>query len=287
MEALSHTDAAVFAERVRPVIDASPGFTSVLATNLDHALHGSGFPGHWFLIQDGEQPVGAAMYTPPYDLFLTPVPDAEAATTALAETVARAGLAPSGVYGPVAVVKAFLAAWRRRTGQDGRIIGTDRLYEIDSPPAGPDVTGAARPVTEADLELAAAWLHEFEVEVEHGPVTDDPQRIVRRRLARGHLLLWVSDDEPVSMAAISRPIAGAARIGAVFTPKEHRGKGFGSAVTAAATRQGFADGAERCLLYADLANPTSNHIYQAIGFRPVGDSARLTFAPRHIVTATL
>jgi predicted GNAT family acetyltransferase len=67
------------------------------------------------------------------------------------------------------------------------------------------------------------------------------------------------------------------RVGAVYTPKEYRRQGFGSAVTIAATRQGLDDGAQRCILYADLANPTSNGIYLRMGYRPVGDSARLSF----------
>ncbi|NLT43149.1 MAG: GNAT family N-acetyltransferase, partial [Anaerolineae bacterium] len=32
-----------------------------------------------------------------------------------------------------------------------------------------------------------------------------------------------------------------------------------------------------CFLYTDLANPTSNHIYQEIGYHPVADSVMLRF----------
>jgi predicted GNAT family acetyltransferase len=34
------------------------------------------------------------------------------------------------------------------------------------------------------------------------------------------------------------------------------------------------------VLYADLANPTSNAIYQAIGYRPVDDAVMISFRPR-------
>ena len=39
------------------------------------------------------------------------------------------------------------------------------------------------------------------------------------------------------------------------------------------------EGFARCCLYTDLANPTSNKIYQAIGYRPVGDAAEYPFRP--------
>ena len=47
--------------------------------------------------------------------------------------------------------------------------------------------------------------------------------------------------------------------------------GFASAATAAASADALARGAEEVLLYTDLANPTSNSIYQQIGYRPVAD----------------
>jgi predicted GNAT family acetyltransferase len=68
-----------------------------------------------------------------------------------------------------------------------------------------------------------------------------------------------------------------ARIGPVYTPPEYRGHGYGSAVTAAATAAVLAAGAVP-VLYTDLANPTSNKIYQAIGYRAVADRAAVWFA---------
>jgi predicted GNAT family acetyltransferase len=259
------------------VIDRDPAYASVLATNLDQTLHGPGLATHWFLIQEDGREVGAAMLTEPFNLVVTPVPDAEVGANALAEAVQRAGLTPPGANGPPAEVTAFVRAWQARTGAEARVTGTDRLYELRSPPQYATVPGAARRVGEPDLTLAMDWMQRFEAEAEHGPRAENHELIVRRRLARGHLLLWHTGEGPVSMAGVSRPIAGVARIGAVFTPVAHRRRGFGSAVTVAAARQGFADGASACLLYADLANPVSNRIYQTIGFRPVGDSLCVTF----------
>jgi hypothetical protein len=48
----------------------------------------------------------------------------------------------------------------------------------------------------------------------------------------------------------------------------------------AAVSQSQLDAGRRSLyLFTDLANPTSNHIYQAIGYEPVRDVADWRFEP--------
>ncbi|HST86033.1 MAG TPA: GNAT family N-acetyltransferase [Kineosporiaceae bacterium] len=279
MDVLAFADAAAFAEQVGPVIERYPAFASILATNLDQSIHRPDDDARWFLIRDGEQAIGAAMHTTGFGLFLTPLPDrgAGAATSVLVEALQRAGVRPSVVNVPRGLTEPFLDVWEQRTGVKGRLTASSRLYEIESPPAPPTAGGTARLGSAADLDVASRWTQEFHQEADPGRPPIDAERAVRRRLARGRLLFWDHDGRPVSMAGVGRPIAGVARIGGVYTAKPHRRQGFGAAVTVAATRQGFDDGADRCVLYADLANPTSNGIYQAIGYRPIGDNATITF----------
>ncbi len=90
-------------------------------------------------------------------------------------------------------------------------------------------------------------------------------------------VLWNDDGSPVSMAMLRAPSAGVSRIGPVFTPPGSRGHGYGSAVTAAAAQLARDAGVDDVVLFADLANPTSNAIYQRIGFDAVADSVRVEF----------
>jgi predicted GNAT family acetyltransferase len=66
------------------------------------------------------------------------------------------------------------------------------------------------------------------------------------------------------------------RISGVWTPRELRGHGYASAVVAALSidRQ---DAGEACMLYTDLANPTFNAIYRALGYRRVGEGVTIGF----------
>ena len=63
----------------------------------------------------------------------------------------------------------------------------------------------------------------------------------------------------------------------MYTPPEHRRRGYGSAVTAAASQRNLDAGRRFCFLYTDLANPTSNKIYMDLGYEPVCDSVEYAF----------
>ncbi|WP_420713399.1 GNAT family N-acetyltransferase [Streptomyces sp. NRRL WC-3549] len=100
------------------------------------------------------------------------------------------------------------------------------------------------------------------------------------RIAHGGLVLWEDGGVPVSMAGVSRTVAGTARVSVVYTPPEHRGRGYAAAVTAGAGRTAREAGAGEVLLFADLANPTSNGVYLRIGDR-AGTAGRGGVSHRH------
>ena len=76
--------------------------------------------------------------------------------------------------------------------------------------------------------------------------------------------VWRVDGEAVSIAGTTRAVAGVARVAPVYTPPEHRGRGYAAAATAAVTRAAARRrGTRDVLLFTDLANPTSNRLYRA------------------------
>eukprot|EP01080_Neovahlkampfia_damariscottae_P000775 gene775-9025_t len=87
-----------------------------------------------------------------------------------------------------------------------------------------------------------------------------------------YIFLWKlkETDEIVSMCEKTGYTPNGYRIGMIFTPKNHRKNGYGSAVTAALCKKIFDDGGKYCSLFADTINPTSNKIYQNIGFKEKG-----------------
>lgn len=81
----------------------------------------------------------------------------------------------------------------------------------------------------------------------------------------------------MACAGISRTVAGMARVALVYTPPEQRGRGYAGAATAAVSRAARAAGVREVLLFADLDNPTSNALYQRLGYRPLEDHLVVSF----------
>ena len=64
----------------------------------------------------------------------------------------------------------------------------------------------------------------------------------------------------------------------MYTPPELRGRGYATALVAQLSSQLLAEGRRFCFLYTDLANPTSNAIYERIGYVRVCESAEIAFS---------
>ena len=90
-------------------------------------------------------------------------------------------------------------------------------------------------------------------------------------LDQGDLFLWEDDGAAVSMVSTNPAVAGVVRIGPVYTPPGARRRGYASSAVAAVSRHALENGAEACMLYTDLDNPTSNKIYADIGYRRIAE----------------
>ncbi|GAA3439476.1 GNAT family N-acetyltransferase [Kutzneria kofuensis] len=223
---------------------------------------------------------GAALCTPPWPLALSGV-DVTDVGPFVDELHARyPGL--GSVMGPRDVAESFAGAWAAAADCDVRTVLDLRLYRLGELTV-PVVEGEARLGTEADLALLSEHWLGFSTEASpyRGDTMADAEAGVRRLLALGAgYVIWEADGVPVSSAAAKVPNAGASRIGPVYTPPEHRQRGYAAAVTAEAARWARQAGAKEVLLYTDLANPTSNGVYLRIGFRPVADYVELAFDTR-------
>jgi hypothetical protein len=99
------------------------------------------------------------------------------------------------------------------------------------------------------------------------------------RVAGGGVHAWEVDGAPVSMASLQGATRHGVRVSFVYTPPELRGKGYATACVAILSERALASGRRFCTLYTDLSNPTSNAIYRRIGYRPIGESMMVRFAP--------
>jgi predicted GNAT family acetyltransferase len=223
-----------------------------------------------------EGTVAAFLHTPPYPVALTDMTDAAAAELA-ADLVSLGHQAP-GVNATPGPGAAFAAAWQERTGQATSPGMRMRLYALGTlRPPDPPPPGQPRTADAADRALLLAWLDAFQAEAQPaGPV--ETERVVNDRLGWGGMVLWEHEGRPVSLAGRNRAAAGQARLGPVYTPPGLRGRGFGGAATATVTQAALDDGADGVVLFTDLDNPTSNTLYQRLGYRRLSDWAVIRFA---------
>lgn len=244
---------------------ADPVRTNVLGSVALGVVEGASYDAQsWFLVEgDDGTAVGAALWTVPYRLLCGPMDDQAAhalGRTALARSQELGVLIP-GVVAPLGVAEVVAAG----VGGVWSTAMRERILVLhDYLPPSP-VSGAGRGASDDDLDLLVEWHRAFVAEAglnDHGV-----EEVIRRNVSR--LWIWEVDGVPVSYAGhapvVPTPAGAVGRVGPVYTPPEHRNRGYGTAVTAHVVEQ-LLPVTSTVMLYTDDANPTSNHVYENLGF---------------------
>jgi uncharacterized protein len=282
MHLSTFSDPAAFYERAAPLLLADEAAHVLLIGLITTFIRQpSTAPADLYMacVEDAGRVVAAALMTPPLNVILSRDASPGALHAIVTALLARGPL-PPGVNAPVPTSRDFAERWCARTGQRCERAMALRIYRLDRviPVAG--VPGELRRATVADRDLLIAWSIAFNAEAEPNVDAERVARWADQRLdsPTSGLHLWWHDDRPVAMVGYAGPTPSGMRIGPVYTPPEHRRRGYASAATAALSQQLLDSGRSACFLFTDLANPTSNHIYQTIGYRPVCDVEEYRFS---------
>jgi uncharacterized protein len=232
---------------------------------------------YFAVAREGGAVVAATVRTPPHNLILSEVDD-EAALEPLAEDANDVFESLTGVIGPKAPVARMAEIWEARSGQIAHLTLCQRSYRAEEALEPEGVPGTMRPYGERDREQVLAWMDAFVDEALPEAPPEDSGRWLDRRAADpdSGIMVW-EDGEPASMGGYGGLTPNGIRVGPIYTPPELRRRGYASALTAAMTRMLIDGGRRFCFLFTDLANPTSNSIYQRIGYRPVTDVDQWSF----------
>lgn len=272
-----HPDATSFLERTRDFLlerEAEHNLILGLSGRLrtDPRLYGE--DPYFASVSDGERIVGVTIRTPPHNLILSLIDD-DRALDLMAEDAREVFGSLPGVVGPKEPVAKFARIWP----QPAEIALQQRVYRASEviPPQG--VPGSMRTYEERDRDVVIGWMDAFVREALPEAPPEDAVGWLERNLTNpdAGIELWVDEGEPVSFAGYGGSTPNGIRIGPVYTPPELRRRGYASALTAELTRMLLEGGRTFCFLFTDLANPTSNSIYQRIGYEPVSDADQWVF----------
>src|SRR6476469_7628143 len=244
---------------------------------------GAPFARWWVVVRDDAGTVvSAAMRTAPFKPYPTfALPMSDEAARALATALHERGEHLGGANGALPGAEVLARTTAELSGGEMVSDKATRLWECTSVDVPPAPEGRVRLATENDAELVLAWFTAFHAEAdEQAGREPDPDSgehntldSVLVRIREGVEWLWELPDGTVAhLTGSGLPSYGVARIGPVYTPKEHRGAGIASYVVGELTRRGLEAGNRMCL-FTDRANPTSNKIYAGLGYEPVVDMA--------------
>jgi RimJ/RimL family protein N-acetyltransferase len=286
------TDPSVFLESAAEHLAADPVLTTVVASVTARAVAedarggvAADHPRWWVTVRDdADRIVGVGMRTAPfspYPAYLLPMP--EGAAVDLARLLHARGEPLDAVNGALAPARAMAEEAARLAGGGAvEVHERVRLWELGEL-VPHDAPGRLRPATAADVPLATRWWNrfgEYAAEMTGRPehthfAEHTTEEEMGRRVEAGLVWLWEDQaGEVVHLTHHNDPAYGVVRVGPVITPREHRRRGYGSAAVAQVSERIVAAGHRACL-FTDQDNPTSNKIYEAIGYRPVVEMANL------------
>ncbi|WP_328329780.1 GNAT family N-acetyltransferase [Kribbella sp. NBC_00382] len=264
-------DPAEFKAITFPFLQRDPVLHSYILSNtadrVDGILHDPAPPLFLSIHDDPGEVVGAVFCTALRGIQLGALPDA--LVPAIADICADQAPDPDTIAGTATAARQLAELRAARTGKTFHQTLGMRLHKLGTF-VEQHATGTARQAVAADLEVVVSLLAAYGTELGHPLPPDEQYRWGSTRIERGRVWLWEDGGRVVSVVGHQETLFNATRVGPVYTPPSARGHGYASALTAHVTKHLQATGSEVCL-NTDLANPTSNKIYAAIGYRPLVD----------------
>lgn len=220
-----------------------------------------------------------SLRTPPYNQVLSYTNDLKTIDL-LVDALNKQNAELPGVLGFKEGVKRFAKLWCAINSVSSRVTTNERLYKLEN--VAEETLGKRKFVKAANSyeSLILKWGREFILEA----LPDRTPEMIEKSLehfpsdiSEGRIFLLFDNDIPVSMARKAGESINGNAINAVYTPPSLRRKGYATECVARLSKLLLEQGYKHCFLFTDLSNPTSNSIYQKIGYRPVIDVDEIHF----------
>ncbi len=239
-------------------------------------------PAHWFMatVKSGTTIHLVALMTPPHNLTLYATGNHihPQAVHCLIQGLTSTSI--PGILAEKTLAEYFSKAYTSFTGKNATIAMKQRIYELTHVSPTIETMGKVRLLEEKDLSFFPYWLEAFHTASTYGttimPIPQEKEPYLYH-VATKKMYILEDKGVPVSMAGYTREMENATSVSKVYTPPYYRQKGYATSLVAQISQLALEKRFVKCVLYTDLANPTSNSIYQKIGYQPVCDSLQIHF----------
>ena len=276
LELITHCTAKLLSDRCREWLLEDEVLNNGIIGSLDLLVEESSVysPPYWFAtVEELGKVVGVAMHTKPDGMVMTALP--KEILQEVFNSVDQVVGPPHRIYGPMAAAEWLSGKWvaSRKLRRELQMVWNVYVLDASHPPER-DAAGFLRVSTDDDAEFAERWGRAYGDEK---PAPVDVSQFMLRKLRRKELFFW-DNEGPTTLLTLSGFTEKGVRISAVYTPVEHRGKGYGSAAVASMCRQLFGEGKTYVTLTAIKGDPVER-MYQRLGFDKIGARACYILVP--------
>jgi GNAT superfamily N-acetyltransferase len=232
------------------------------------------------LVEDGIIKLISLM-TPPHDLIISYTTDLNNIETLVEELSKRFVYLP-GILSFKKAADKFAELWCERNSLESKLLRRERIYklvEVSKETLGDRHFSVA---TKSYESTVLEWAREMMTEALSEVTEEDIVRnITNLKFEFEHdtsrIYLLFDDTEPVSMARKAGKAPHGNAVNLVYTPPKLRRRGYATECVSKLSKLLLEEGNDYCFLFTDLSNPTSNSIYQKIGYHPIIDENHYKF----------
>ena len=188
-----------------------------------------------------------------------------------------------GVLGFKKGAESFVKLWCREKGINTKLVANERIYKLER--VAEETLGKNEFIKATRLyeDKILQWAKEFLIEAlpeRNNEMIEQSLKRVTKAVRKGKFFLLLENNEPISMAQKAGKTPNGNVVNYVYTPPELRRRGYATECVAKLSNYILEEGNQFCFLFTDLMNPTSNSIYQKIGYRAVIDVDEFQFIPK-------
>jgi len=222
-----------------------------------------------------------ALRTPPHDLLISYTDNLEHINALVDELFKRKEKLP-GVLSFKEAADTFANLWCEKNSLKCNLFRKERVFKLERVSKVCLGDRHFSVASKAHQTLVLKWVEEMMREAlidVTDEVIDQSKKTFAKEFEenRSSFYLLFDDSEPISMVRKAGKTPNGNFVNYVYTPLSLRRKGYATECVAKLSKKLLEEGNKYCFLFTDLSNPTSNSIYQKIGYRPVIDENHYKF----------